>query len=62
MGEDMSGSATPSKPFRRDAASKLAGQRLSVLELAKELGNAAEPCRPRGIDRTNFNEWKRRLS
>jgi len=39
---------------KRDAASKLAEHRLSVLELAKELGNVAEACRRRGLDRTNF--------
>lgn len=57
----MSVSVKPSKPSRRDAASKLAEQRLSVLELAKELGNAAEACRRRGMDRTSFYEWKRRF-
>ena len=57
----MSVSARPSKSSRRDAASKLAEQRLSVLELAKELGNAAEACRRRGMDRTSFYEWKRRF-
>ncbi len=57
----MSVSAKPSKPARRDAASKLAEQRLSVLELVTELGNAAEACRRRGMDRTSFYEWKRRF-
>ena len=46
---------------KRDAASKLAEHRLSVLELAKELGNVAEACRRRGLDRTSFYEWKRRF-
>jgi len=32
-----------------------------VLELAKELGNVAEACRQRGLDRTSFYEWKRRF-
>lgn len=45
----------------RDAASKLARQRLSVLELASELGSVAEACRRRGMDRTSFYEWKRRF-
>jgi hypothetical protein len=40
----------------RDAATKLARQRMSVLELAAELGNAAEACRRRGMDRTSFYE------
>ena len=46
---------------KRDAASKLAEHRLSVLELARELGNVAEACRQRGLDRTSFYEWKRGL-
>jgi transposase InsO family protein len=46
---------------KRDAASKLGEHRLSVLELAKELGNVAEACRRRGLDRTSFYEWKRRF-
>lgn len=45
----------------RDAGTKLARQRLSVLQLAEELGNAAEACRRRGMDRTSFYEWKRRF-
>jgi len=45
----------------RDAASKLAQQRLSVIELAKELGNVAEACGQRGLDRTSFYEWTRRF-
>ncbi|RWR04677.1 helix-turn-helix domain-containing protein [Paenirhodobacter populi] len=44
-----------------DAASKVAQQRMSVLELARELGNVAEACRQRGMDRTSFYEWKRRF-
>jgi len=39
----------------------LAQHRLDVLELAKELGNVAEACRQRGLDRTSFYEWKRRF-
>ena len=45
----------------RDAATKVAHHRLSVLDLAKELGNVAEACRQRGLDRTSFYEWKRRF-
>ena len=45
----------------RDAGTKMAQSRLSVLELAKELGNVAEACRQRGLDRTSFYEWKRRF-
>jgi len=46
---------------RRDSGSKVAQQRLSVLELAQQLGNVAEACRRRGMDRTSFYEWKRRF-
>ena len=51
--------ATAARP--RDADTKLARSRLSVLDLAKELGNVAEACRRRGLDRTSFYEWKRRF-
>ena len=51
--------ATAARP--RGADTKLARSRLSVLELAKELGNVAEACRQRGLDRTSFYEWKRRF-
>lgn len=39
---------------KRDAGTKLAQQRLSVLELAMELGNVAEACHQCGLDRTSF--------
>ena len=39
----------------------MAQQRLSVLELAKELGNVAEACRQRGMDLISFYEWRRRF-
>ncbi len=44
-----------------NAESKLARQRLSVLQLAEALGNVAEACRRRGISRTQFYEHKRRF-
>ena len=44
-----------------DAPEKVARQRLSVLELAEQLGNAAGACRRRGMHRTSFYEWKRRF-
>ncbi len=44
-----------------NAESKLAYQRLSVLELAQSLGNVAEACRQRGVSRTQFYEYKRRF-
>jgi molybdenum-dependent DNA-binding transcriptional regulator ModE len=49
------------RPRRRDADTKLAQRRLSVLELARELGSVAEASRQRGMDRTSFYEWKRRF-
>lgn len=57
----MGRSTTASVPRKRDADTKLAQSRLSVLELARELGNVAEACRQRGLDRTSFYEWKRRF-
>ena len=57
----MGRSSTARGPQKRDADTKLAQGRLSVLELAKELGNVAEACRQRGLDRTSFYEWKRRF-
>ena len=44
-----------------EAATKVAKQRLSVLELAKTLGNVSEACRQRGMARTQFYEYKRRF-
>lgn len=40
---------------------KIARQRLSVLELAKALGNVREACRQRGMHRSQFYEFKRRF-
>jgi len=57
----MAQASKSSERSKRDAATKLAEHRLSVLELAKELGNVAEACRRRGLDRTSFYEWKRRF-
>jgi transposase-like protein len=57
----MGRSSTTKKPEPRDAAIKLAQSRLSVIELARELGNVTEACRRRGLDRTSFYEWKRRF-
>ena len=42
-------------------ADKLAAHRLSVLELAQELGNVTEACLRRGLDRASFYEWSRRF-
>ena len=43
------------------AVVKIAGQRLSALQLAEALGNVSEACRRRGISRTQFYEYKRRF-
>lgn len=55
----MDGSSKTRKSPPRDAVSKVALQRMSVLELARALGNVADACRQR--DRTSFYEWKRRF-
>jgi transposase InsO family protein len=39
----------------------LARKRLSVLELAQELGSVSKACKQAGMDRTSFYEWKRRF-
>ena len=57
----MGRTSTTTAARPRDADTKLARSRLSVLELAKELGNVAEACRQRGLDRTSFYEWQRRF-
>lgn len=57
----MGRSSTTRRAAPQDAASKVAQQRLSVLELARELGNVAEACRQRCMDWTGFHERKRRL-
>lgn len=43
------------------AEEKLVRQRLSVLQLAEQLGNVSEACRHRGVSRTQFYEYKRRF-
>ena len=57
----MGRSSTTAQPQKRDADTKLAQSRPSVLELAREPGNVAEACRQRGLDRTSFHEWTRRF-
>ena len=47
----MARAARRSESGRRDARSKLAEHRLSVLELARELVNVAEVHRGRGLER-----------
>lgn len=43
------------------AEEKLARQRLSVLELAQELGSVTKACRQRGMARSRFYEYKKRF-
>lgn len=57
----MGRGSTATRPLWRDAETKLAQSRLSVLELARELGSVAEACRQRGMDRTSFSEWQPRF-
>ena len=57
-------SVKPTKQPRitdKDAATKIARKRLSVLELAEALNNISEACKRGGMDRTSFYEWKRRF-
>ena len=49
----MERASTAVQAQKRDSDTKLAQHRLSMLELAKELGNVAEACRQRGLDRTS---------
>ena len=49
------------KATEKDPALKVAKHRLSVLEMAKAIGNVSEACRRSGMDRTSFYEWKRRF-
>jgi transposase InsO family protein len=52
---------TTAKITAKDPAVKLAHKRLSVLELAQELGSVSKACKQAGMDRTSFYEWKRRF-
>jgi transposase InsO family protein len=44
-----------------EAQDGIAQYRLSVLELARDLGNVTEACRANGISRPTYYEWKRRF-
>lgn len=57
----MGYSSKAKKRLPRDAVSRVAQQRLGVLDLARELGDVAEACRPRGRDRTSLHAGKRRF-
>lgn len=43
------------------AEKKVVRQRLNVLQLAEALGNVSEACRRRGMNRSQFYEYKRRF-
>ena len=45
----------------KDAAEKVARQRMSVLQMAQALGSVSAACRRSGMDRTSFYDWKRRF-
>src|SRR5579875_1639820 len=45
-----------------EATEKVARHRLSVLQLAQELGSVSEACRRRGMTRTQFYEYKKRFA
>ena len=45
----------------KDAAEKVARQRMSVLQMAQALGCVSAACRRSGMDRTSFYDWKRRF-
>jgi len=49
------------KIVEMDATVKVARQLLSVLEMTETLGNISVACCRGGMDRTSFNEWKRRF-
>lgn len=45
----------------KDPKEKIARKRLSVLQLAENLGSVSEACRRSGMDRTSFYAWKKRF-
>jgi len=46
----------------KDPSEKIARKRLTVLQLAEQLGSVSEACRHTGMDRTSFYAWKKRFS
>jgi hypothetical protein len=57
----MADTTTRERVSAKDPETKLAHRRLTVLELAQTLGNVTEACRQGGIDRSSFDEGKRRF-
>ena len=45
----------------KDPKEKIARKRLTVLQLAENLGSVSEACRQSGMDRTSFYAWKKRF-
>jgi transposase InsO family protein len=54
-------STSTTKVTTKDPAIKLAQKRMTVLQLAKSLGNITEACRRSGMDRTSFYTWQKRF-
>ena len=50
-----------SKMTTKNPMEKVAHQRLSVLQLAENLGCVSEACRRSGMDRTSYYAWKKRF-
>ncbi len=59
--EQVAEKVTETRITAKDPVVKLARRRLSVLELAQELGSVSKACKQAGMDRTSFYEWKRRF-
>jgi transposase len=55
------GTPKSDKTTTKDPLEKIARHRLSVLQLAENLGCVSEACRRSGMDRTSFYAWKKRF-
>ncbi len=55
------GTTKSDKTTTKDPLEKIARHRLSVLQLAENLGCVSEACRRSGMDRTSFYAWKKRF-
>jgi transposase InsO family protein len=53
---------TLTRMVTKDPSEKIARKRLTVLQLAEQLGSVSEACRHAGMDRTSFYAWKKRFS
>jgi len=52
---------TLSRMVTKDPSEKVARKRLTVLQLAEQLGSVSDACRRSGMDRTSFYAWKKRF-